>query len=334
MRSIFTRIFFGMSVLFAVSDIKAQQDPHYSQFMYNKLNYNAGFAGETDGKICVTLLNRMQWTGFGGGTSLNGLPRGAAPTDLVGSINAAVGKRLGVGATFAKDQQGFETMVIPRFTLAYRQPLGDNGMLAGGLGIGYMQRSLDGSKLKALDPNDPKIPPSSVNGSALDLDFGLYYTRQNLLGFVDNFYAGLSATHLNQNKITYSWEGGSSIIDSKMHLYFVTGGEYSLGNNMVLQPNIMVKKDPAKIQTDLNCFLVWNQNIRGGVTWRPMDAAVLLVGYEFPFGLRVGYSYDLTTSKIIKYSSGSHEIMVSYCFGISIPHPPKIIRSRYTPRFM
>jgi type IX secretion system PorP/SprF family membrane protein len=117
-------------------------------------------------------------------------------------------------------------------------------------------------------------------------------------------------------------------------MYFVTGGEYELNSTMKLQPNILIKKDPAKIQTDLNCFLVWNENIRGGLTWRPMDAAVVLVGYEFPFGLNVGYSYDLTTSKILSYSSGSHEIMVRYCFGVTIPRKVPVLRSRYTPRFM
>jgi type IX secretion system PorP/SprF family membrane protein len=323
-----------VSVLFSVSDIKAQQDPHYSQFMYNKLTYNAGYAGATDGKICVTLLNRQQWMGFGGGQTATGLQRGDAPSNLVGSINAAIGSRFGIGATIVKDELGFETMLMPRLTLAYRQPMGDDGVLAGGVGVGSMQRTLDGAKLKALDPNDPKIPNAAVSGTAIDLDFGLYYTKTNLAGIIDDFYAGVSATHLNQNTITYSWDNNTSTVNSKMHYYLTAGGTYQLGGNLALQPNIIVKKDPAKIQTDLNCFLVMNQNIRGGLTWRPMDAAVLLVGYEFPFGLNVGYSYDITTSRIINYSSGSHEIMIRYCFGVKIPHNPPIIRSRYTPRFM
>lgn len=333
MRSIFTRVFLGIAILVSANDIKAQQDPHYSQFMYNKLAYNAGFAGATDGKICATLLHRTQWMGFGGQT-VNGLAQGKAPVNLVGSINVALGKRFGIGGTIVSDELGFETMTMPRLTLSYRHPLGDGGVLAAGVGVGYMQRTLDGTKLKALDPNDPKIPNIAVSGSALDVDFGLYYTKDNLFGILDNFYAGASATHLNQNQITYEFGSNRTIIDSKMHMYFVTGGEYQLNATMKLQPNLIVKKDPAKIQADLNCFLVWNENLRGGLTWRPMDAAVLLVGYQFPFGLNVGYSYDLTTSRIIKYSSGSHEIMLRYCFGVTIPKRVPVLRSRYTPRFM
>lgn len=337
----FTRIVFGAILLLNLPFSKAQQDPHYSQFMYNKLNFNAGYAGATDGKICATVIQRTQWMGFGGGKydAGNGqsYDRGRAPRNLVGTINAAIGSRIGIGATFASDEQGFERMVMPRLTLSYRHPMGDAGTLAAGVGVGYMQRSQDGD-FNPIDKDDPTIPTGAVSGNAMDLDFGLYYTKENLLGVIDGFYAGFSATHLNENKIIYSWQGANgeltSDVQSKMHMYFVTGGSYQLNSEFKLQPNILVKKDPAKIQADLNCFLVWNENIRGGLTWRPMDAAVLLIGYDFPFGLTAGYSYDLTTSRILQYSTGSHEFMLRYCFGVKIPKTEKVIRSRYTPRFM
>jgi type IX secretion system PorP/SprF family membrane protein len=334
MRSIFTRLFFSIAILGIANELRAQQDPHYSQWMHNKLNLNAGFAGATDGKICATLLYRTQWMGFGGNT-VNGLPQGDAPTNQVGSINASLGNHFGIGGTIVSDKLGFETMVMPRLTLSYRRDIGSDGNLAAGVGLGYMQRSLDGTQLKANDPNDPRIPPSAVSGNAMDFDFGLYYTKNNLAGIINNFYAGFSATHLNQNKIIYEWNGGSTEINSAMHMYFMTGGEYAINSTLTLQPNIIVKKDPAKIQTDLNCYLIMNGNIFGGLTWRPMDAAVLLAGYQFQgIPLYVGYSYDLTTSRIINYSSGSHEIVLRYCFGITIPKKEPIVRYRLTPRFM
>ena len=303
MKRSFTRIVFGVLMFINVLYLQAQQDPHFSQFMFNKLNFNAGYAGATDGKICATLLHRTQWMGFGGGTydAGNGQTyrRGDAPSNLVGSINAS-----------------------------YRQPIGD-GVFSAGVGVGMMQISIDGD-FNAIDKDDPNIPNAKETGSALDIDAGLYYSKDNLLGVIDGFYAGFSATHLNQNKIEMTHDTK----ESELHMYFVTGGSYQLNATMKLQPNVLVKKDPAKIQADLNCFLVWNENIRGGLTWRPMDAAVLLVGYEFPFGLNVGYSYDLTTSRILNYSSGSHEFMLRYCFGVKIPPREKVIRSRYTPRFM
>ncbi len=340
MKLIYTRVFFLLIVSLIAFNMKAQQDPHYSQFMYNKLNFNPGYTGSTDGKICVTLINRSQWLGFGGNNtgSPTSPPRGESPSNLVGSLNAALtpdntkfASRIGLGLIFTKDQLGFETTTMPKFSLAYRQPVqGGLGYLCAGVGVGIMQKSLDGTKLRFIDPGDPKIPLGVVKGTGIDVDFGLYYTQANLGGFLDNFYAGLSTTHINQSKIAYEYIS----IDNKMHYYFVTGAEYQLSGSLKLQPNIIFKKDPAKLQTDINCFAVLNENIRGGLTFRPLDAVVVLLGYEFPFGLNVGYSYDLTTSKIIKYSSGSHELMIRYCFGIKIPKRIPIIRSRVTPRFM
>lgn len=334
----FTRIIFASFLLLAAAATKAQQDPHYSQFMYNKLLFNAGYAGATDGKICVSLLNRNQWVGFGGKT-VNNLAQGDAPTNLVGSINTSIGKgqRIGLGATIINDELGFEQTLVIRGALSYRQPIGSGGNLSFGIGVGQMQRSLDGAKLSANDPDDPKIPKGLVSGTAIDLDAGLYYTQANLLGLFDNFYAGLSATHINQNQIRYDFPGGSTIIDSKLHYYFMTGADYDLGGGLVLNPNILIKKDPGKVQADLNCMAVLNQSVRAGLTWRPMDAVVFLAGYDFPMvqGLFAGYSYDLTTTRILNYSSGSHEIVLRYCFGVKIPtRDPKPLRSRYTPRFM
>jgi type IX secretion system PorP/SprF family membrane protein len=331
----FTKIVFASLMLLGVTAAKAQQDPHYSQFMHNKLWFNAGFAGATDGKICVSLLNRNQWLGFGGKT-VNDLPQGDPPSNLVGTINASLGKsqRFGLGATIVNDRLGFEQTLIFRGAFSYRQPIGTGGNLGIGVGVGNMQRSLDGSQLKAIDPDDPTIPTGIVSGSAMDLDFGLYYTQANLLGLVDNFYAGLSATHLNQNKIGYESPKGTTYVDSKLHYYFVTGADYQM-SNFVLNPNILIKKDPGKIQADLNCMAIFNQSVSAGLTWRPFDAVVLLGGYTFnKIPLMVGYSYDLTTTRIINYSTGSHEIMLRYCFGVKIPRSEPIIRSRYTPRFM
>ncbi len=304
----FTRVIGLLVVTMVVGEVRAQQDPHYSQFMFNKLTYNPGFAGATGGKMCVTLLNRTQWMGFSSkGTQIagqQGLYQGDAPTDLVGSFNVALTgdaqkypilSRIGLGLTFSKDQLGFATTVMPKFALSYGQPISD-GMLRFGVGVGVMQQSLDGSKLKFIDPGDPLIPTSNVQSSATDIDAGLYYTKPNLGRFFEQFYAGLSVTHVNQSKLKYDWTtptAGGVEVDNKMHYYFITGAEYQLPiPSLRLQPNIIIKKDPAKIQADINCYLMWNQNIRGGLSWRPMDAVVVLVGYQFEKDLYIGAAYD------------------------------------------
>lgn len=334
MKLSFTRILSLLAGLSVGLVANAQQDPHYSQFMHNKLVLNPGFAGNGD-KFCFSALQRTQWMGFGGGMEAGDIPRGEAPSNLVASFNAPIGNHFGLGIHLLRDELGFEVSVNPTLSLSYKQPLKNGDVLAFGASAGYMQKSLDGTKLKPQEEGDPKIPTSAVSGNTMDFGAGVYYTKQSLFGF-DDFYVGLSATHLNQGTVRYEWNGGSTVVNTKMHYYLMTGAKYNLTSQIALEPNILIKKDPAKIQADLNCYAVWNGSLYGGLTWRPMDAAVVLLGYR-PQALQnlfVGYSYDLTTTRILNYSSGSHEFVLRYCFGISIPHTYKPPIPVLTPRFM
>ncbi len=304
----------------------AQQDPQFTQFMNNKLFYNSAFAGSTQDKICVNLLGRTQWTGFGGGTAFdpgNGqplVPRGDSPRDLVGGIHGSIG-RFGIGAHVVSDVLGFDNTLNAMLDLAYKQPLDALGAkLAFGVGVGFIQKGVDGSKLIAKDPNDPLIPNIDVKGNEMDINAGIYYTMDQL-SIVNNFYFGLSATHLNSPLVTWEWASFIKKIPTNMHLYAMTGAEYELNSSIVLNPNILYKTDMVKHQVDLNCMVIWNQNLSAGLTYRTSDAIAVLVGYQLPIGMQLGYSYDLTTSNLLTYSTGSHEITLRYCFGLKFPLP-------------
>jgi type IX secretion system PorP/SprF family membrane protein len=110
------------------------------------------------------------------------------------------------------------------------------------------------------------------------------------------------------------------------------GYDLDLGNGFVLQPAAMVKTDFVTTQLDLNAAATYNNEIWGGVTYRVYDAMAIMAGYKLNKDLRVTYSYDLTTSKLRTSSSGSHEIMMNYCFTIEIP--PKEKGSYRNPIFL
>lgn len=308
--------------------LRAQQDAQYTQFFMNKLTFNPGYAGSEE-RICATGLYRSQWIGFGSNDA------GLSPTTIVFNIHSPLGKeqRFGVGLNVKRDQSGFEEVINPVASISYRYPLKNGHTLAAGLGVGFMQKSLAGDKLKPLEANDPKIPNVAVTGSALDVDFGLYYTMPNIW-VLNDAYAGLSATHLTQGDVEYSWAGYTVNNPMAMHFYFMTGASYSISPNLAVEPNILVKSDIAKTSADFNAMVVYNQRIKGGLTYRTADAVSILGGYQFS-NFYVGYSYDLTTSNIISYSSGSHEIVVRYCFKPKFKvKDPKPVNPRLTPRFL
>lgn len=315
--------FFG-----GMAGLKAQQDAQYSQFFLNKLTYNPAYAGSED-KICATGLYRSQWLGFGNDKS------GYSPTTSMISINAPIGQSFGIGLNLTNDQLGFATSLNPMLSLAYRYHFKDQSVLAAGLGAGVMQKTLAGSKLKPLEQDDPIIPGQDVSGYAADLNFGVYYTMPSLWRFTDA-YAGLSATHLTQGDVKYANVNNPMV----MHYYFMTGASYAIGSGtLAIEPNILVKTDLAKTTADINAMLVYDGRIKGGLSYRTGDAVVILVGYKFfetaKQSLVFGYSYDLTTSNIISYSSGSHEIVLRYCFmpKFTKKDPPVPI-PRLTPRFL
>ena len=110
------------------------------------------------------------------------------------------------------------------------------------------------------------------------------------------------------------------------------GYDLDLQNGFVLQPAMMVKTDLVTTQLDINAAVEYNNEIWGGVTYRVYDALSIMAGYQITKDLRASYSYDLTTSSLRNSSSGSHEIMMSYCFTIEIP--PKEKGSYRNPIFL
>lgn len=321
------KILLGLSLTCCAFVLRAQQDPHYSQFFLNRLNYNPAFAG-TEEKICALGVYRTQWVGFGSDNT------GLSPTTFLASVNSPLGNRFGIGLNVMRDQLGFETSINPVLSLSFRTTFQNQSMLSFGVGGGIMQKTLAGDKLKPLMPDDPKIPSQSVAGFSPDFNIGVYYTMPTLWRF-QKFYTGLSATHLNQGNVEYSWAANTVDNPMKLHYYFMTGASYEINSALAIEPNIFTKYDGANASFDFNAMAMYNNKIRGGLTYRTGDAFVVLLGYKFTPEMQLGYSYDLTTSDILDYSSGSHEILFKYCFWPKFKDKPeKQPIPRLTPRFL
>lgn len=293
MRKDFTVAIFITIFIFISNDVcLAQQDPQFSQNMFTKMPTNAGYAGSNDA-ICGTVLYRNQWTGFGG-----------EPKSILATFDMPVDVlHGGVGLSiYASDQLGAERNMNIRGAYAYRTDLGA-GRLGVGLDFGYHQKSLDGSKFIYNDDGDNNIPVANVSGGTFDLGFGAYYNT-------DKLFVGISSAHLTAGQIKYS------NVNTKMarHYYFMAGYGLDLTSSLTLKPMIQLKSDAVSTQVDFNANLLINNRFWVGGSYRIQDAIVILAGLEIIPNLKLGYSYDITTSEIKTYSSGSHEIMLGYCY--------------------
>ena len=186
-----------------------------------------------------------------------------------------------------------------------------------------MYNSSIGADWVSIDPvaNDDAIPVAQQSNTKFDASFGLYFHRPG------KFYAGLSSTHLSQGQME------AVNIEIARHYYLMGGYIFDINPMFNINPNVLIKSDIASTQYDLNVngeYHTGNKMIWLGVTYRTVDAIAPQLGYQHQFGkntLRVGYSYDITTSQLSNYSNGSHEIMVNFCFKIEKPLSKEIHKS-------
>lgn len=313
MKKIFTKLTVAFAAFSGV--LFAQQDPQFTQFMHNKLIYNPGYAGTSDA-ICANVLYRQQWVNF----------PGAPKTGLL-SFDMPIGNLpLGIGLNVMNDQIGFDKTLFARLALSYKRPLGA-GNLGVGIDGGILQKQFNGTWVTPDGPDkyDATIPNytsaqttgttttlatnPNLNKLSYDLGFGIYY------GIANKMYVGISSTHLTAQDLKASDDVKFALA---RHYYLVGGYTFDLTPKHAIQPNVKVKSDAASTQLDVNVTYIFDRTLSVGVSYRMQDAIAPMIGYRFlkDKSLRVGYSYDLTMSKIKGFSAGTHEISLGYCFNV------------------
>jgi type IX secretion system PorP/SprF family membrane protein len=281
--------------------------------MFNTLSFNPGSSG-VSGMVCATALNRQQWVGFKG-----------APSTTVFSVSAPVnlfGSKSGVGLNIQSDNTGFDKDIKISGIYSYILDLGQ-GKLGLGINLGMLNKTLSPSwyipKSDAHTPpsGDPLIPENKESYVAFDAGIGAYYQA-------DRYYAGLSITHLNQPKIKFS--KGTPYVSR--HYYFTAGYNLQLPSpSFELLPSIFAFSDGKVTQLSVNTILRYNKKVWGGVSYRAGDSVTGMLGLELFNGIRIGYAYDFPMTDIRKSTSGSHELMVNYCFDIGLGKSPMKYKS-------
>ncbi len=290
---------------------QAQQDPAFSQTMNTLTLINPGSAGSSD-RICLHAAHREQWVGFEG-----------APSTSLFSANGAFsffGADHGVGLSFLNDAYGFNTDLGINLAYAYRMDLA-NGKLGLGVNLGIVNKALDPEWIDVeglIDvQGDPQIPQNKDSRVGFDMGLGIFYRS-------DNLFLGISTTHLNQARIKYENASPNLV----RHYYALAGYNLQLANPLFeVMPHFVLKSDGKANQLYVNTTVRYNKRFWGGVSYRSGDAIVGILGIELFNGVKVGYSYDFVTSKIGRYSSGSHEFTLGYCFDLSLDKTPQKYKS-------
>lgn len=291
----------------------SQQDPLYTQYMYNKLAINPAYAGSHD-LFSVEAHTRIQWVG------INGAPRTTSLTLHTPLRNQHVA--LGLYTYYDRLGPTVDYGVMGNFT--YRV-IFDHSKLCFGVNVGFKYYDINFSALEAKDPGDIELVNQVKNKAVPDVDFGIYY-------YAPHFYVGLSSKHLIQNQMSVSTspapDSKSSFSKLKRHFYGITGAAIPLSDNLIFMPSLLMKYvEGAPFQIDVNSSFLIMDILTVGVSFRTNAALAFLVGVNITKKLSVGYSYDIWFNALQGYNKGSHEIRIGY--DIDLFNKSRMLTPRY-----
>jgi len=296
--------FFASLFLMASIPAESQQLPHFSQYIFNGLHINPGYAGyKNEGYIQTTY--RSQWVKFPGS------PR---TLSLAADFSANEG-RMGFGVSYVQDRIGLTESNLGMLTYSYRINTGDKGRLSLGLSGGISEYAFDPSGIVTVDPDDPTLPGSRVAATAPNMNTGIFYHN-------DNFYAGLSAYNLIGRRALLREDVAVAFHD--FHYYLTFGGLLNLRENIQLKPSVLVKQvKGSPTSYDLNAMFLFFDQVWFGGSFRSnvrifedqlqenlsnRNAVALVMEYFITPGLRLGYAYDYNLNALNSYRNESHEL--------------------------
>ncbi len=310
MRSIKILIAITVVVIAARQSAMAQQDALYTQYMFNTLAINPAYAGSRN-VASVTALYRAQWVGVPG-----------APKTATITLDAPISnKKIGLGIQVFDDEIGITKNTGVLISYAFRIQM-DKGTLSMGLQGGVSQFRADFTSVNlGSDHSTDQAFLYNINKSLANFGLGFYYNT-------DNFYVGLSSPQiLNSNITNFTVSNQAQFAGWTAHVFLETGYVFPLGEDMHLKPSVLIKEvRGAPIEADINATL-WLKDVLGlGVQYRSEAAVAILVELQATQQLRIGYSYDYSTTNLAQYNTGTHEIVLRYEFG----YPKgKILSPRY-----
>lgn len=281
-------------LLLGCCTVSAQQDPQFTQYMYNTMSVNPAYAG-SQGYLTALLMHRSQWVGVNG-----------APNTQVLAVDSPLENKLGVGGILAHDALGPSSEIFVDGNVSYTIQLDStNRKLSFGLKVGGRLFDVDFSKGLTEDP-DVAFQNNIKSKFFPTIGAGLYYqTRDSYLGFaVPNFF---TQKHYDGEE--------QEIAAERLHYYFIGGKFFELTPEIVLRPAFFVKWVPgAPMIADVSVNAVLRETFTFGVAYRWDDSFSTLLGLQITPNLNAGYAYDLTTSNLANYTGGSHEIFLRYQF--------------------
>jgi type IX secretion system PorP/SprF family membrane protein len=307
----------GVFMILCMGKLLAQQDPQFTQYMFNTIYYNPAAAG-SDGVTKFSALHRSQWLGYE--SSFGG---GGAPTTQLISASAPLFKiNSGIGGYVVSDRLGPQTNLEAQVSYAYHRII-KGSKISIGIRTGLFSQAIDFDKYIPIDPNDPLLNKTGKESQVRpDMAIGVFFQREK-------YYAGVSLNHMIKSTFDFGLNQRNAL---EPHLYITGGYFYDINLDLKLQFVSLIKTDLVKTTFDVGAIAFFKDTMWGGLSLRQAEGPTLLLGYSFlkDKSLRAGYALDYVVSGQEAKAPTSHEFMVTYVLPATPVLGKKIIR---TPRY-
>jgi type IX secretion system PorP/SprF family membrane protein len=289
---------------------KAQQDPMYTQYIFNLQTINPAYAGSWQ-SLGVMALARIQWVG------LNGHPE----TQTFSLQTPLKSENVGIGMNIVRDQVGFEKRLSFNVDYSYQILLSDITTLRFGIKGGFTSYSnnLTAYTLYPDGQSEPVFQQTINNKFMPNFGFGMFLSSPT-------YYLSLSLPMILENSYRLNVNNYSTSSELR-HFYFAGGMVFTLSDFVKFKPTFMTQiVSGAPFQYDISANVLLADKFWLGAMVRSGDAIGAIAQWVINQNLRFGYAYDFTTTDLRNYHNGIHEVMISYEFNYS---KRKYISPRY-----
>lgn len=318
------RVFFALFLVLAGLAVSAQQDAHFTQYMFNSVYLTPAAAGAS-GVTEATAIHRSQWLGYE--SSFND---GTAPTSQLVSFSAPIHRlKSGFATYILNDRLGPQNNLEVQTMYAYHLGIREN-KLSFGIKLGIYSQTLDFNKYRLIQPNDPllidpvtgQLRTGRMSQIKPDLGLGVMYRTEK-------YYAALGFNHLLRSEFDFGVSQRNALAN---HMNFTAGYFYDVNFDLQINPTVLVKTDFNEFSVDIGVLATLRNTMWGGLSFRSGEAANLLLGYSFlkDKSLRLGYAIDVVVKDRAAKENFSHEILLTYQLPVSVGVGKKIVR---TPRY-
>ena len=289
--------------------VSAQQDPNFTQYMYNTLSINPAYAGSRD-VFSAVALHRSQWLGFNG-----------APASQTFSAHTPISDdKMGLGFNIVNDQIGITQETDINAVYSYALEMSRYTKLSFGINAGVNLMNIDYRDLNIFDPNDPEFNNNIENKVSPQVGLGA-------LLYNDQYFVGLSVPSLLRNDRFSDNSIADATVRDRLHYYLTAGVVFDLTPTLKFKPSVLFRHvSGSPLLAELSSNFLINDRFTLGAAYRLNSAFSGLVGFQASDSILLGIAYDRDISTFSSYNDGSLEFFVRFELF-------KKYKRMYTPRF-